>query len=108
VSHACGAYDVTPEEHIKVQAVVQSFIDSAVSKTCNLPATFESKSLYDELLTYANDMKGFTFYRAGSRGNEPLEVIDHSTIDLDKLISSGKVEELAQSIEVCKSGVCEL
>jgi len=33
VTHCCGAYDVRPEEHIKVQSVVQSPIDSAVSKS---------------------------------------------------------------------------
>ena len=103
-----GAYDVTPEEHIKVQAVVQSFIDSAVSKTCNLPADFEPSNLYDDLLMYANDMKGFTFYRAGSRGNEPLEAVDITGLDLDKLIIEGKIEEQVQSVETCINGVCEL
>ena len=108
VSHCVGAYDVTPEEHIKVQAVVQTYIDSAVSKTCNLPADYEPSNLYDDLLMYANDMKGFTFYRAGSRGNEPLEAINVQDIELDTLIKEGKIQELAQSIETCKSGVCEI
>jgi ribonucleoside-diphosphate reductase alpha chain len=108
VSHCVGAYDVTPEEHIKVQVVVQSYIDSAVSKTCNLPKDFAPSNLYDDLLTYANDMKGFTFYRAGSRGNEPLEALQHSEINLDLLIKDGKVEELVQSIDDCKTGTCEL
>ena len=57
---------------------------------------------------YAGDMKGFTFYRAGSRGNEPLEAVDINSIDLDKLIIDGKIEEQAQSIETCVNGVCEL
>jgi len=108
VSHCVGAYDVPPEDHIKVQAVIQTFIDSAVSKTCNLPTDYSSENLYDELLNYASDIKGCTFYKAGSRGNEPLEAIDVSTIDLDKLIVSGEVEFLAQSVETCKSGVCEV
>ena len=108
VSHCVGAYDVRPEEHIKTQALIQTFIDSAVSKTCNLPADFQSETLFDELLNHASDMKGFTFYRAGSRGNEPLEIIDHSTLDLDRLIQEGNIEELAQSVETCKDGTCEL
>ena len=108
VSHCVGAYDVTPEEHIKVQAVVQTYIDSAVSKTCNLPAEFSPSNLYDDLLTYANDMKGFTFYRAGSRGNEPLEAVDISTINLDKMIQEGKMEEQVEGIDTCVDGVCEL
>jgi ribonucleoside-diphosphate reductase alpha chain len=108
VSHCVGAYDVTPEEHIKVQAVVQTYIDSAVSKTCNLPADFAPSNLYDDLLTYANDMKGFTFYRAGSRGNEPLEAVDISTINLDKMITDGTMEEQVEGIDTCVDGVCEL
>jgi ribonucleotide reductase alpha subunit len=108
VSHCVGAYDVTPEEHIKVQAVVQAYIDSAVSKTCNLPADFKPETLYDDLLMYANDLKGSTFYRASSRGNEPLEAVDISTINLDKLIVDGTVEEQVDSVDTCKSGVCEL
>jgi len=108
ISHCVGAYDVTPEEHIKVQAVVQSYIDSAVSKTCNLPASYKPENLYDELLTYANDMKGFTFYRAGSRGNEPLEAVDISSIDLDNLITKGKISAESRSVDSCKNGVCEL
>jgi len=108
ISHCVGAYDVSPDEHIKVQAVVQTFIDSAVSKTCNLPDDFKTESLYDDMLTYANDVKGITFYRAGSRGNEPFEAVDISSINLDKLIIEGKIEEQVQSIETCKNGVCEL
>ena len=108
VSHCVGAYDVTPEEHIKVQAVVQTYIDSAVSKTCNLPAGYEPSKLYDDLLMYANDLKGFTFYRAGSRGNEPLEAVDITSINLDKLISEGKLEVASDSVDSCKTGVCEI
>ena len=103
-----GAYDVTPEEHIKVQAVVQSYIDSAVSKTCNLPKDFQPKELYDDLLDYAGDLKGFTFYRAGSRGDEPLEVVDVTKHDLKTLIVDENIEEAVASIDSCIDGVCEL
>jgi len=108
LSHCVGAYDVTPEEHMKVQSVVQAHIDSAVSKTCNLPSDFKSSSLYEDLLSYAHDLKGVTFYRAGSRGNEPLSILDHRTLNVDKLIQSGEVEELSSSIDTCVDGVCEI
>ena len=108
VEHIVGAYDVKPEEHIQMQATVQKYIDSAVSKTCNLPSDFKQDELYDELLTYAGDMKGFTFYRAGSRGNEPLEAIPLDSIDLDALRATGDIEVQTESVDTCKSGVCEL
>ena len=107
--HVIGAYDVSPEEHVKVQAVVQSFIDSAVSKTCNLPADYRATDeIKNQLIEYGNEMKGFTFYRASSRGDEPLEIIDWKKINMDKLIHKGIYEENVASVEMCSTGVCEL
>ena len=109
IEHVVGAYDVTPEEHIKVQAVVQSYIDSAVSKTCNLPNDYKAtQEVKDQLAEYANEMKGFTFYRAGSRGNEPLEVVDWRTINIQKMMDEGVYEEEAGAVDDCATGVCEL
>lgn len=109
LDHIVGAYDVSPEEHIKMQSAIQSYIDSAISKTCNLPETFQfTDETSDFLLQYISEIKGFTFYKAGSRGNEPLSVIDWRTIDLDKLIVEGKMEVISSSVESCKTGVCEL
>ena len=112
INHFVGAYDVTPEEHIKMQAVIQQFIDSAVSKTCNLPSDFEvTEEIYQTILDHMSDVKGFTFYKAGSRGNEPLEAIDFKQIDLHSIITSKEnedtvVAELPQ--QECKTGACEL
>jgi len=109
VSHVLGAYDVSPEEHIKVQAVIQSFVDSALSKTCNLAESYKvTGNTIDTLTQYASEIKGFTFYKAGSRGNEPLTVVDWKSIDLDKLINSGVYEERSDGVDSCKNGVCEL
>lgn len=105
-----GAYDVTPEGHIKMQAVIQQFVDSAVSKTCNLPSDFEvTENVVQTILDHMSDVKGFTFYKAGSRGNEPLEVIRYQDVDLHELVTGvKKVEESVESVDSCKSGVCEL
>ena len=109
MEHIVGSYDVTPEEHIKVQSVVQAFIDSAVSKTCNLPKGYEAtEDVKAFLADQSSELKGFTFYKAGSRGNEPLEGIDWKTLNLDKLISEGKYEERSDGIDNCKDGICEL
>jgi len=109
IGHVVGAYDVTPEEHIKVQAVVQSYIDSAVSKTCNLPNDYKAtEDVKKQLADYANEMKGFTFYRAGSRGNEPLQAIDLEKINLKKLMEEGIYEEEGGAVVDCVGGVCEI
>lgn len=70
-----GAYDITPEQHLAMQEVCQSHIDNAVSKTINLPENLSVDSLSDLWLEYLPRVKGTTFYRAGSRGQEPLEAL---------------------------------
>jgi ribonucleoside-diphosphate reductase alpha chain len=63
-----GANDLTPEDHIRVQAMVQKYTDSSISKTCNAPNSHtveEVERLYR--LAYASGCKGVTYYRDGSR-----------------------------------------
>jgi ribonucleoside-diphosphate reductase alpha chain len=63
-----SAMDLTPEEHLKVQAKVQEFTDSSISKTVNAPSTYTVEDV-DRLYTMAYEMgcKGITFFRDGSR-----------------------------------------
>lgn len=70
-----GAYDISPEGHFEMQRICQKHIDNATSKTINLPNDYKVDSLSDLWLHYLPDLKGTTFYRAGSRGEEPLEAI---------------------------------
>jgi len=62
------AQDLTPEDHVKVQAAIQKYVDASISKTVNAPASFsvdDVKKLYN--LAYELGCKGVTFMRAGSR-----------------------------------------
>jgi ribonucleoside-diphosphate reductase alpha chain len=70
-----GAYDISPEGHFAMQTICQKHIDNATSKTINLAADYPVDSLADLWLEYLPQVKGTTFYRAGSRGEEPLEAI---------------------------------
>lgn len=106
LSHFCGAYDVSVEEHLAVQATIQKYIDSAISKTTNLPNNYPVDKLSEVILNYAQYVKGFTIYRAGSKGTEPLEPIDISKVDIDTLMRN--TETGVNSIDSCKNGVCEL
>jgi ribonucleoside-diphosphate reductase alpha chain len=63
-----GANDLTPEDHVRVQAMVQRYTDSSISKTVNAPnshTTVEVDRLYRA--AYELGCKGVTYYRDGSR-----------------------------------------
>lgn len=69
------AMDLTPEEHVRVQAALQKWIDSSISKTCNAPNSYtveDTKKLYD--LAYDLGCKGVTIYRDGSRSEQVLSL----------------------------------
>jgi ribonucleoside-diphosphate reductase alpha chain len=70
-----GAYDVAPEDHIRVQATIQKYMDSCISKTINLPATSTPEEFSQAALDYAPYLKGLTVYRAGAKEGEPLQAI---------------------------------
>ena len=69
------AADVTPEQHVRMQARFQKHCDASVSKTINLP---ESASRHDVRqayeLAYQLGCKGVTIYRDNSRPNQVLSV----------------------------------
>lgn len=63
-----SANDLTPEEHVRVQAVAQKYIDSSISKTVNAPNSHtveDVKRLYMD--AYDSGLKGITYMRDGSR-----------------------------------------
>jgi ribonucleoside-diphosphate reductase alpha chain len=70
-----SSMQLTPLEHVRVQAALQKFIDSAISKTCNAPNDYtieQTRELYMQM--YKLGCKGGTIYRDGSRSEQVLNL----------------------------------
>ncbi|MFW6378410.1 MAG: adenosylcobalamin-dependent ribonucleoside-diphosphate reductase [Nanoarchaeota archaeon] len=68
-----SAMELGPDDHINVQAVIQRWTDSSISKTANVPSEFtveDTMQLYEK--AYDLGCKGVTIYRDGSRDEQIL------------------------------------
>jgi ribonucleoside-diphosphate reductase alpha chain len=92
-----AANDLTPEEHVRVQATIQYYTDSSISKTVNAPNSHtveDVQTLYR--LAYELGCKGITYMRDGSR----VGVLSH--IDEKKPVQpaqQGTAMEMVTSIQ---------
>ncbi len=58
------ASDITPDEHVSMQAALQKHVDSSISKTINVPADFPFEDFKDIYLdAYEQGLKGCTTFR---------------------------------------------
>ena len=56
--------DVTPKQHVDIQAAAQKWIDSSISKTANVPTDYpfeDFKNIYE--YAYDKGLKGCTTFR---------------------------------------------
>lgn len=59
-----SADEVTPKQHVDIQAAAQKWIDSSISKTANVPTDFPYEDFKDiYLYAYEQDLKGCTTFR---------------------------------------------
>jgi ribonucleoside-diphosphate reductase alpha chain len=69
------AQTLTPDDHLVMQAAVQEYIDSSISKTINVPEDFPFAAFADVYLkAYALGCKGCTTYRPSAARGAVLEV----------------------------------
>jgi ribonucleoside-diphosphate reductase alpha chain len=58
------ADDVTPKEHVDIQAASQKWVDSSISKTANVPTDFKFEDFKDiYLYAHSQGLKGCTTFR---------------------------------------------
>lgn len=80
-----SAHDLTPMQHAEVVKIFAPYIDSAISKTVNLPADAtvkDVKAVYE--YCYRNNIKGITIYRDGSRDEQPLKKEDKRESNIEE------------------------
>jgi ribonucleoside-diphosphate reductase alpha chain len=69
------AQDLTPVEHVRMQAAVQRHVDSAISKTVNVPEDISFEAFQEVYLdAYRSGCKGCTTYRPNAITGSVLEV----------------------------------
>ncbi len=89
--------DITPREHIDIQAAAQKWIDSSISKTINVPTDIpfeEFKDIY--LYAYRSGLKGCTTFRFNPDAFQGVLVKEK---DLEKTIYQFKLED-GSTVEV--------
>ncbi len=91
------AMDLAPEDHVKVQAAIQRWVDSAISKTCNVPNEYTVEQVA-KLYEYMYDLgcKGGTIYRDGSRDEQVLMLKGDERAEQE-------AEQVKQALEQAKS-----
>ena len=94
------------ERRVRFQADVQDYVDMAISSTINIPewgSDLNNEGRVGEfasiLSKYAERLRGFTVYPDGSRGGQPITLIDYK----DAVNHKGVVYEENDS---CLGGVC--
>ena len=72
------AHQIDPYFRVKMQGVIQKYVDSSISSTINLPHDIPVKTVADIYITaYKEGLKGVTVYREGSREGI-LETEEHA------------------------------
>jgi ribonucleoside-diphosphate reductase alpha chain len=91
-----SANELTPEDHVRVQGIIQKYIDASISKTVNAPNSHtveDVKKLYN--LAYKLGCKGIAYMRDGSRPgvlerkSEPVEAKKEYTIKPRPMVVHG-------------------
>ena len=90
------AHNVDPYFRVKMQGIVQKYIDSSISSTVNLAEETTVDTVADIYMTaYKADLKGITVYREGSR--EGILITDDKSSDNEEQSSDNTEMKTART-----------
>ena len=73
--HFVNAQELAPEDHVRMQAAAQAWVDSSISKTINLPEDISFEAFKDVYrLAYETGCKGCTTYRPNAVTGSVLSI----------------------------------
>lgn len=76
--------EVTSREHVDVLCAAQKYVDSAISKTCNVPTDIKWEDFKDIYLrSYENGAKGCTTYRPNGNYDDVIKSVDEIACSID-------------------------
>ncbi len=88
--HVVTAHNIDPYFRVKMQGVIQKYIDSSISSTVNLAENITVETIADIYMTaYEAGLKGITVYREGSR--EGILVTEESDNKADETKESNQL-----------------
>jgi ribonucleoside-diphosphate reductase alpha chain len=97
------AEDISPVEHVDIQAAAQKWIDSSISKTANVPTDFPYDQFKD-IYTYAyhKGLKGCTTFRFNPEAFQGVLVKDKDLANTKYrfVLDGGEVVEVAGNDEI--------
>ena len=97
------AEDISPKEHVDIQAAAQRWVDSSISKTANVPTDFPYEDFKDiYLYAHSKGLKGCTTFRFNPEAFQGVLVKDK---DLENttyrfVLDDGEVIEVAGNEEI--------
>ncbi len=102
-----AADDITPKQHVDIQAAAQTWVDSSISKTANVPTEYPYEDFKD-IYTYAHSkgLKGCTTFRFNPEAFQGVLVkekdLENTTYRF--VLDDGKVVEVKGNEEVVYDG----
>lgn len=103
------AYQISPDAHLAVQATIQKYVDSSISKTLNFPKFATNQDIKDAYMNaWKLGIKGLSVYRDESRTVQTLYVREEESNKCPSCGGSLAHESGCTTCYSCGYAVCDL